>query len=123
MYKRSEEARKATARVNKAIKAGALVRPESCELCDRSKPVSKNVTYGWQRESIIVAHHFKGYGSPLEVWWICQSCNVLLGSQTGLTKEQAQQHVEARRQNPEYLRTKRYAASNWERELLFKENN
>lgn len=58
--------------LRKAIKSGRMIRPDNCELCNTSGP-----TFG---------HHFKGYLFPLEVWFVCISCNTRLtvhdGSQT-----------------------------------------
>lgn len=52
--------------VAKAIQENALVRPHRCEVCgleDNCDHVE------------IVAHHWRGYDYPLDVWWICKSCN------------------------------------------------
>ena len=52
--------------VAKAIQENTLVRPHRCEVCgieDSCDHVE------------IVAHHWKGYDYPLDIWWICKSCN------------------------------------------------
>lgn len=90
--------------VNKAIKAGLLVRLDTCELCN-----AKGRT---------VTHHYNGYDKPLDVWHICYSCNIsLAGRHDGsLTLEQAREFITQRnlkrgwqvnecyRQTPEYWR-------------------
>lgn len=63
--------------VHKAKQAGQLVPLTSCELCGNSAQK-------------IRAHHWRGYGYPLDVWWICCRCNALIKEHDGsLTKEQA----------------------------------
>ena len=74
----------ATNLVQAAIKAGELVRPDTCELC-------------YNGDKQIVAHHWNGYDDALSVWWICKSCNHKLGGRRyhiGLIdKEQAKDVV------------------------------
>lgn len=75
--------------VGKAVKAGLLVRPDTCELCGDSpkgfaQPGSKCLIHG---------HHWNGYGNALDVWWVCQSCNFKLAGEVFhcgiISKEQA----------------------------------
>ena len=82
----------AHSKVHKAIASGQLIRPSICELCD--KDVTKETTQIWHtgtRHKRLVAHHWRGYDYPFDVWWICSSCNRrLIGRHDGsLTKEQA----------------------------------
>ena len=51
--------------VHRAIKAGDLKRPNTCELCGISK-------------IRIVAHHWNGHQNPYDVWWVCDYCNLKL---------------------------------------------
>jgi hypothetical protein len=53
--------------VNRAVKAGKLIKPTSCQTCNRT---CKHIRLG--------GHHHRGYDFPLDVWWICQRCNSLL---------------------------------------------
>lgn len=80
---------KATSLVSKAIAAGQLTRPKSCELCESIR-LSGLIP-------IIVAHHWNGYDDPLNVWWICRSCNGILGGRKyhngSVSKEQARQVI------------------------------
>jgi hypothetical protein len=48
--------------VREAVRNGILVRPEVCEICDKSP-----------RDGV-VAHH-PDYSRPLEVEWLCRSCH------------------------------------------------
>jgi hypothetical protein len=109
----------ATARVTAAVRRGELIRPESCELCGRSKPAISPDIPGTRRKSIIVAHHHKGYDFPLDIWWVCQSCNVILKSKTDLTKQQARTYILQRQQRPQYIKSKYYSAPQWEKDFLF----
>lgn len=52
--------RAAHAAVRKAIVSGALVRPDACSVCLRSRRID--------------AHH-PDYSKPLEVIWVCRSCH------------------------------------------------
>ena len=77
----------AHSKVKAAIKRGELIRPENCELCG---------LHVWQLiDNQIVAHHWRGYEYPLDVWWVCTRCNVRLhGKHDGsLSKHQAQQFI------------------------------
>lgn len=53
--------------VEKAVKKGILVRPESCSACGESKRFSDG-------RSGIQAHH-DDYNKPLDVRWLCQPCH------------------------------------------------
>lgn len=74
--------RVAIAIVNAAIYRGELTRPNRCELC-------------CAEDIFTVGHHWRGYDFPLDVWWICRSCNRKLKGihDASLTKEQAQEKV------------------------------
>lgn len=54
--------------VEKAIKRGALARPDACETCGGPGPRYKDGRSGIQ------AHH-DDYNKPLEVRWLCQPCH------------------------------------------------
>lgn len=60
-----DDGTRATARahcaVARAVLKGVLVRSTMCETCDT--------------ETYTVAHHWHGYGYPLDVWWVCRRCN------------------------------------------------
>src|SRR3990172_9659095 len=70
--------------VYKATKEGRLSRYDTCELC-----LAKGRMSG---------HHYNGYDNPLDVWFICYSCNSQLrGYHDGsLTKEQARELIAAK---------------------------
>lgn len=59
-------------RVASEVRAGRMVQPGACAVCD-----CKEKLWG---------HHWRGYEYPLDVWWVCSSCNRLLtvhdGTQT-----------------------------------------
>ena len=73
--------------VERTLKMDEIIRPDQCQICAR-KP-------GYHPQKSIVAHHWNGYDHPLDVWWICRSCNrFLAGKHDGsLTLEQAKQYV------------------------------
>lgn len=76
-------------KVAKAIEEGKLVRPTQCELCGDS-PLKK--ISGQHR---IIAHHWRGYDYPLDVWWICRVCNGILSKDHdgALTKAKARAKI------------------------------
>lgn len=86
--------------LNRAVEAGQLARPDTCELCG-SKTCYGRLSVDFMkrpvvmpgRYNLIVAHHYAGYegANALKVWWVCQKCNsTLRGRHDGsLTKEQA----------------------------------
>jgi len=55
---------KALSMVYHACHQGDIIYPNRCELCGSNKN--------------IVAHHHRGYDFPLDVWFICSSCNTRL---------------------------------------------
>jgi hypothetical protein len=57
-------------KVYKAVRDGALQRPDTCDLCGGSKPR-------------IEAHH-RDYSKPLEVDWVCTPCHNALDEQMRL---------------------------------------
>lgn len=87
-------AMQARAKVYQAIQKGALVRPDVCELCGVNAPEHNRLAEFWE-QTRIVAHHWRGYLSPLDIWWICVSCNKKLrGKHDGkLSKDQARHFV------------------------------
>lgn len=82
----------AIALVGKAVKAGLLIRPDTCELCGRSPKSLTGPGKKWHR-SPIHGHHWNGYGNALDVWWLDQSCNFKLAGEVFhcgiVTKDQA----------------------------------
>lgn len=78
------------------MKKGELVKPDVCELCgyDSTRRNDTTYTHSFQNPRI-VAHHWRGYEYPLDVWWICASCNrKLTGRHDGtLSKEQAREII------------------------------
>jgi hypothetical protein len=56
--------RKAYLKVAKAVAAGLLFRPDTCEKCGRGGRIE--------------AHH-QDYGKPLDVLWYCRRCNAVAG--------------------------------------------
>lgn len=76
--------------VENAIKRGELTRPEQCEICT-CRPRADKV-------QSIVAHHWNGYDHPLDIWWICRSCNRILAYKHdgSLNKEQAKKYIRRR---------------------------
>lgn len=69
---------KATTLVNKAIAAGQLIRPDTCEICGEApKRTPRQIQNPhWTRPGI-VGHHWRGYEGDaiLDLMWICVSCN------------------------------------------------
>lgn len=61
--------KKAHAKVFDAVQKGQLERPHECCLCGVADSCD---------HVEIVAHHWNGYKTPLDVWWICKSCNYQL---------------------------------------------
>jgi hypothetical protein len=56
--------------VQRALRSGLLVRPETCERCGRVPKRMRNGTTG------IVGHHHD-YSRPLDVVWLCRTCHAL----------------------------------------------
>lgn len=52
-----------------AISSGKLVPSEQCELCGAKQTHDHDAIRG---------HHWHGYDYPLEVWWVCRTCNARL---------------------------------------------
>lgn len=71
----------ATSRLNTAVRRGEVTPLDECQLCD--KP------------GYTVAHHWRGYDYPTDVWWVCNPCNTLLsGKHDGsLTLAEAREYV------------------------------
>lgn len=62
-----DEKSRASAIVQRAIRRGDLVRPETCSVCGK-----RMVGRGSQR--VINAHH-RDYSKPLDVMWLCPRCH------------------------------------------------
>lgn len=86
----------ARSKLQTAVRRGELVKPNVCELCeyDVTQP-PETLIFGAVTSPRIVGHHWRGYDHPLEVWWICASCNrKLVGKHDGsVTKAQARELV------------------------------
>lgn len=86
----------AVATVGLAIKNGLLNRPETCELCGETPTIKKRIR--------IQAHHWNGYDHPLDVWFICASCNAyLIGKRFHIGKvnmDEARAYIESRKNKP-----------------------
>jgi len=59
---------KARAAVKRALGRGQIARPTECEYCGKSGQTKDG-------RSFIHAHHYLGYGYPLEVIWLCPTCH------------------------------------------------
>lgn len=73
----------------KFLKSEGIDRPNNCELCGAS--TSSPEYHVWvpnfgtsvpmlrpvilYNRTVIVAHHYRGYDHPYDVWFICMSCN------------------------------------------------
>jgi hypothetical protein len=75
----------ASGKVGRAVRRGELIRPSVCQTCGVDVTINKD----WWRDRkrlMTVAHHWRGYSFPLDVWWVCYSCNTrLAGLHDGLT--------------------------------------
>ncbi len=92
--------------VNQAVKLGILKRAQSCEVCDFSPEEYQRAHIQWSggeaerfvcpQQTAIVGHHWRGYDHPLDVWWVCRSCNRrLAGRHDGsLTLKDAREFVQ-----------------------------
>lgn len=64
--------------VSKAIRRGEMVPPSVCSVCGidvvqyHLKYDGSNIPHANPK---IVAHHWRGYAYPLDIWWVCTSCN------------------------------------------------
>ena len=65
----------ASSRVNLAIKNGRLTRKDRCEVCGQ-----KGKT---------LAHHYRGYDYPYDVWFVCSKCNCRLPHNKEMTIDEA----------------------------------
>ncbi len=61
--------------VNRSIKRGEIKRPSKCEICEAKQRIWHSFS---NDKVIIVAHHWRGYDYPFDIWWVCISCNALL---------------------------------------------
>lgn len=73
-------AKAAHSKIGYAIKSGRLVRPTVCEVCDCDmlKLAQLREKYDIDISNKLCAHHWRGYNYPLDIWWICHSCNFKL---------------------------------------------
>ena len=94
-YKLKSQAQSA---ITKATKEGILTRPDKCELCG-STPGTLTIRKpkGAEQRTLIEAHHANGYESPLDIWWICRSCNQKMKGyrfhRGNLTRQQAREYL------------------------------
>ena len=51
-------------RLNQAVSNGTIKKKDICQTCGR--------------KAKLVAHHWKGYDYPFDVWWVCRKCNANL---------------------------------------------
>ncbi len=51
-------------RLRQAVSNGTIKKESVCQTCGR--------------KAKLVAHHWKGYEHPFDVWWICRKCNANL---------------------------------------------
>jgi hypothetical protein len=59
--------------VNKAVAAGELTRPDSCERCGRVPERRR-----WDGSTFYPLNgHHEDYSKPLDVIWLCASCHQL----------------------------------------------
>lgn len=94
----TKTAKKAHRKVSNAINKGTIVKPHVCELCGF---VSEYYIQKWKAGRIlkvvngIVAHHHQGYegDAAMDVWFVCCSCNALLGDTIGISKEGARKII------------------------------
>jgi hypothetical protein len=64
----------------KAIKDKKLITPKNCELCGDTEEIWRKLLPGIRRK-FLIPHHWKGYDHPLDVWFVCYSCNALFRGQ------------------------------------------
>jgi hypothetical protein len=60
-WDKSHPGERARDKLRKEVKAGRITKPDYCQLCGH--PAN------------LLGHHWRGYAFPLDVWWICNSCN------------------------------------------------
>jgi hypothetical protein len=86
--------------VSKAIRSGELKKSDTCQVCDRdpSAPDELKIFLGieiGQRGKKLIGHHWRGYDYPLDVWWVCYSCNRKLRVHDGsVSLQQAREIIE-----------------------------
>lgn len=75
--------------VNKAIHAGHLTRPESCDLCSRVPG------RGRDGRSLIRADHYMGYAPEhhLTIQWVCTTCDGALERERAIRREKTAEHA------------------------------
>jgi len=94
MSKLSSVAARASSKLNYQIGKGIIRRLDYCEVCGhtaddirKSAKLSIALLAGvgsnlYANDAplsrIIFGHHWRGYDYPLDVWWVCGSCNLAL---------------------------------------------
>jgi len=67
-------------RIGQAKRNGTVIQSPRCEVCDD--------------ECETVAHHWRGYDHPFDVWWVCRMCNANLPHHDGRWNiKQARAHI------------------------------
>lgn len=70
-----------------ALRNKIITRLGVCEICGSEEDSGCRAK--------IRGHHWKGYDYPVEVWWVCPTCNVYLDRHDGsLTINEAKSYVE-----------------------------
>jgi len=82
-------ARQSQCKARQALSHGIISAPRLCEVCGVDPSTAP--TEKWHksnRHKRLVAHHWRGYDFPLDVWWVCYSCNTILTKRhDGLLKD------------------------------------
>lgn len=66
---------KAYGLLHRAIDHGKLSRPDTCELCNTNVSQPRPGNGFIYTSTKTFAHHWNGYDNPLDIWWVCASCN------------------------------------------------
>jgi len=48
--------------------------PLACYICNVSTAELRQRAKKWWTD-VLIAHHWRGYDYPLDVWWVCPSCH------------------------------------------------
>lgn len=88
-------------KVREAVRQNKIQHQHVCELCGVDVNLLRRITRDDVRRPRITAHHYKGYTNPLDIWWICASCNRKLKHSDGImTQEEARQRYGINRITP-----------------------
>ena len=72
----SRPAAYAHAQVKRAVENGTLRVPRTCDVCGKNpETIQTTELHTGVRHKQLCAHHWKGYDYPIDVWWVCRSCN------------------------------------------------